>query len=309
MRLPHVSDLSGVDAGVVGIPTDDAVGFRSGARFGPEGVRSASVLLRSHSPEMDVDLVERLSIADLGDAPTVPGYHVETLARVYEFLVPIHAAGVAVLGIGGDHSCTLAELRAAAQVHGRLGLVHVDAHPDVIDNYFGMLYFHGTVFRRAIEEGLVDPARSVQLGLRGTVHAPSDAEASEELGLETIWWEELRTLTPASVAERVRGRVGAGPVFLSFDIDFVDPAFAPGTGTPEPGGPTSSEALAVLRGLQGLDYVAADCVEVSPPYDPSGITTILAANVCHTLLCLIASGPTRRSANQPPASAVPLSPP
>jgi agmatinase len=288
MRLPHLQDLADVDVAVVGVPTDDAVSFRSGARFGPEALRSASVLLRPYNPLLAVDVVERLSMIDLGDAPTVPGYHLESLARIEAFLRPVHEAGVVPLCLGGDHSIVLAELRAAAAVHGSLALVHLDAHADVWDAYYGVKYFHGTVFRRAVEEGLVDPHRSVQAGLRGTLYGEADVLAPAGLGFDAITAEELEGLTPQAYGDRVRARVGNAPAFLSFDVDLVDPAFAPGTGTPEVGGPSSGRAMALLRALTGIDLRGMDCVELCPPYDPSGITAWLAASACHEMLSLLA---------------------
>jgi SSS family solute:Na+ symporter len=290
MRLPHVQTTEDVDLAIVGVPTDDAVSFKSGARFGPEAVRSASVLLRPYNPHLAVDVVERLSMVDYGDAPTVPGYHEETLARIERHLTPLHEAGVTPLCVGGDHSIVLAELRAAARTHGPLAVVHLDAHADVWDEYYGARYFHGTVFKRAVEEGLVDPHRSVQAGMRGTLYGESDERAPGELGYDAITWAELERLTPEQYSDRVRARVGDMPAFLSFDIDFVDPAFAPGTGTPEVGGPTSSQALAYLRSLTGIEFRGFDCVEVSPPYDPSGITAWLAASACHEMISLAALG-------------------
>jgi agmatinase len=286
MRLPHLQTTEDVHVAVIGIPTDDAVSFKSGARFGPEGIRSASVLLRPYNPELRVDVNETLSIVDYGDAPTVPGYHEETLRRIAGFLEPVHRAGVTPLCLGGDHSMVLAELRAAAAVHGPLALVHLDAHADVWEQYYGARYFHGTVFKRAVEEGLVDPAASVQAGMRGTLYGASDLAAPRELGYDAVYWSELCRMTPLEYGDRVRARVGDRPAFLSFDIDFVDPAFAPGTGTPEVGGPTSAQALAYLRALTGVDFRGFDCVEVSPPYDPSGITAWLAASACHEMLSL-----------------------
>jgi agmatinase len=288
MRLPHLQATDDVDVAFVGVPTDDAVAFRSGARFGPEAVRGVSALLRPYNPHLDVDVVERLSMVDYGDAPTVPGYHVESLERIERHLRPLHQAGVVPLCVGGDHSIALAELRAAAGVHGPLALVHLDAHADVWDEYYGARYFHGTVFRRAVEEGLVDPSRSVQAGMRGTLYGAADVQAPAELGFDAIPWTELERLTPDEYAARVRARVGDSRAFLSFDVDFVDPAFAPGTGTPEVGGPTSGQALAYVRALTGIDFRGFDCVEVSPPYDPSGITAWLAANACHEMLSLAA---------------------
>jgi agmatinase len=290
MRLPHVTDLDGVDVAICGIPTDDAVSFKSGARFGPEAIRSASVLLRPYNPRLKVDVVEKLSMVDYGDAPTVPGYHLESLERIEAFLRPVHEAGVVPLCLGGDHSMVLAELRAAAATHGPLALVHLDAHADVWDQYYGVKYFHGTVFKRAVEEELIDPARSVQAGMRGTLYGESDVAAPGALGFDAIDMEELETLTPQAYGERVRARVGDGPAFLSFDVDFVDPAFAPGTGTPEVGGPTSGQAMAYLRALAGIDFRGLDCVELSPPYDPAGITAWLAASACHEMLSLVALG-------------------
>jgi agmatinase len=288
MRLPHVQTTEDVDLVVVGVPTDDAVSFRSGARFGPEAVRSASALLRPYNPLLKVDVHERMSMVDYGDTPTVPGYQIETLERIERHLAPIHEAGVIPLCVGGDHSIALAELRAAARVHEPLALVHLDAHADVWEQYYGARYFHGTVFKRAAEEGLVDPGRSVQAGMRGTLYGASDEDAPGALGYDAIPWSALERMTPVEYGDRVRARVGDAPAFLSFDVDFVDPAFAPGTGTPEVGGPTSSQALAYLRALTGIDFRGFDCVEVSPPYDPSGITAWLAASACHEMMSLAA---------------------
>jgi agmatinase len=290
MRLSYLETTDDVDVAVIGIPIDDAVSFRSGARFGPEAIRSASVLLRPYSPSLKVDVTEHLSLIDHGDAPTAPGDHVETLKRVAAYLEPIHRAGVVPMCLGGDHSMTLAELRAAAEVHGPLALVHLDAHADVWDSYYGLRYFHGTVFRRAAEEGIIDPSRSVQAGMRGTLYGAEDESEPERLGFHSIPWARLREMSPLAYAEAVRARAGEGPAFLTFDIDFVDPAFAPGTGTPEVGGPTSAEALSYLEALTGIDFVGMDCVEVSPPYDAGGVTAWLAASACHTMLCLLALG-------------------
>ena len=286
MRLPYVQTLEDVDIAVIGIPTDDAVSFKSGARFGPEAIRSASVLLRPYNPNLGVDVVERLSSIDYGDAPTVPGYHEESLRRIERFLRPVHEAGVRPLCLGGDHSIVLAELRAAAAVHGPLALVHLDSHADVWDQYYGVKYFHGTIFRRAVEEQLIDPHASVQAGLRGTLYGEDDEREPGKLGFDAIPWVELAQLTPEAYGDRVRERVGDRPAFLSFDIDFVDPAFAPGTGTPEVGGPTSAQALAYLRSLTGIDFRGFDCVEVAPVYDPAGITAWLAASVCYEMFSL-----------------------
>src|ERR671924_729650 len=288
MRLPHVRDLDGVDVAVVGVPTDGAVVFRSGARFGPEGIRSASAMLRNYNPILRVDVVEKLSLVDFGDVPTVPGSTADSLARSSAALEEVARAGVTILCLGGDHTILLAELRALTAVHGPLALVQLDAHHDLWDEYFGQKLFHGSVARRALEEGLVDAGRSVQAGLRGSLTEPADAELPARFGLDSLTYEELASLGPAAFSERVRERVGSAPCFLSFDIDFVDPAFAPGTGTPEVGGPSSREALTYVRSLAGLDFRGFDCVEVSPPYDPAGQTAFVAANACFELLSLLA---------------------
>ena len=288
MRLPHVRDLDGVDVAIVGIPTDGAVVYRSGARFGPEGIRSASVMLRNYNPLLGVDVVDRLSLVDYGDAPTVPGSTADSLARSAEALEEIVRAGVTTLCLGGDHTVLLAELRALAAVHGPVALIQLDSHHDLWDEYFGQKLFHGSVVRRSVEEGLVDPARSIQAGLRGSLTEAADADLPGQFGLEALSYEELAALGPGGFSQRVRDRVGDGPCFLSFDIDFVDPAFAPATGTPEVGGPSSREALTYVRSLAGLDFRGFDCVEVAPPYDPAAVTAFVAANACFEMLSLLA---------------------
>jgi agmatinase len=245
-------------------------------------------MLRNYNPILDVDVCRRLSLVDYGDVPTVPGSTADSLDRSAAALAEVAAAGVVTLGLGGDHTVLLAELRALAAVHGPLALVQLDAHHDVWDEYFGQRLFHGSVVRRAAEEGLVDPARSVQAGMRGSLTAKDDAGLPAELGFDALPYEELAELGPAAFADRVRARVGGATCFLSFDVDFVDPAFAPGTGTPEVGGPSSREALAYVRALTGLDFRGFDCVEVSPPYDPSGVTAFVAANACFEMLSLLA---------------------
>jgi agmatinase len=288
MRLPHVRDLDGVDVAVVGIPTDGAVVYRSGARFGPEGIRSASVMLRNYNPLLDVDVVGKLSLVDYGDVPTVPGSTVDSLERSASALQAIARAGVTTLCLGGDHTVLLAELRALAPVHGPLGLIQLDAHHDLWDEYFGQKLFHGSVVRRALEEGLIDPARSIQAGLRGSLAGAGDAALPARFGIDALTAEELLALGPGGFSQRVRDRVGDGPCFLSFDIDFVDPAYAPGTGTPEVGGPSSREALTFVRSLAGLDFRGFDCVEVAPPFDAAAVTAFVAANACFEMLSLLA---------------------
>jgi agmatinase len=288
MRLPHVRNLEGVDVAIVGIPTDGAVVYRSGARFGPEGIRSASVMLRNFNPLLGVDVVERLSLVDYGDVPTVPGSTADSLERSERALAEVVDAGVTTLCLGGDHTVLLAELRALARKHGPLALIQLDSHHDLWDEYFGQKLFHGSVVRRAVEEGLVDPSRSVQAGLRGSLGSVEEAGYPAELGIDALTYEELAAVGPAGFSQRVRNRVGDAPCFLTFDIDFVDPAYAPGTGTPEVGGPSSREALTYVRSLAGLDFRGFDCVEVSPPFDPAGQTAFVAANACFEMLSLLA---------------------
>ncbi|MEP6978038.1 MAG: agmatinase [Thermoleophilia bacterium] len=287
MRAPHVTELAGVDAAVVGIPFDTATSYRTGARFGPEAIRSASALLRPYHPALDVNVVESLSIVDYGDTPISPGDTERTYGQIEETLAPLAERGVFVVALGGDHSVTLAELRALSRVTGPLALVQLDAHADTWESYFGQRYFHGTTFKRAAEEGLVDPAASVQAGMRGSVYGAADLQASRDLGYHVIESEQLRALGLAEYGRVVRERVGERPVFLSFDIDFLDPAFAPGTGTPEVAGFSTAEALAFLRGLRGIRLAGADVVEVSPAYDgPGQPTALAAANVAYELLAL-----------------------
>jgi agmatinase len=288
MRLPHVRDLEDVDVAIVGIPTDGAVVYRTGARFGPEGIRSASVMLRNYNPLLGVSVVDKLSLIDYGDVPTVPGSTSDSLARSAAAIEEVARAGVTTLCLGGDHTVLLAELRALAAVHGPLALVQLDSHHDLWDEYFGQKLFHGSVVRRAVEEGLIDSGRSIQAGLRGSLIEAADAGLPAQFGIDALTYEELAALGPAGFSNRVRDRVGSAPCFLSFDVDFVDPAFAPGTGTPEVGGPSSREALTYVRSLAGLDFRGFDCVEVSPPYDPAGVTSFVAANACFEMLSLLA---------------------
>jgi agmatinase len=287
MRLPHVSSPDGVDVAAVGIPFDTGTSFRPGPRFGPEAIRAASALLRPFHPSFGIDLFERLDVVDYGDVSVAPGDTPGSLRRIEEGLAPLVDAGVTTLGMGGDHTITLAELRALARRHGPLALVHLDAHADTWDEYFGMKEFHGTTFRRAVEEELLDAGASVQAGMRGSLYAAGDEELSRELGFAVVPGDELRALGPEAYGALVRERAGDRPVFVSFDVDFLDPAFAPGTGTPEVGGFATAEAIAFLRALRGIRIVGADVVEVSPSYDgPGQITALAAANVLWELLAL-----------------------
>jgi agmatinase len=290
MRAPHVTDLAGVDAAVYGIPFDTATSYRTGARFGPEAIRSASALIRPFHPPLGVNVVDALAIVDYGDLPVSPGDTERTYGQIEAGLAPIVDAGVFPVALGGDHSITLAELRVIAR-GGPVALVQLDAHADTWEEYFGQKHFHGTTFKRAAEEGLIDPTASVQAGMRGSVYDASDLGTARELGFTVIESEELRALGPDGYGALVREHVGERPVFLSFDIDFLDPAFAPGTGTPEVAGFSTAEAVAFLRALLGIKLAGADVVEVAPSYDGAGQPTALAAaNVVFELLALRALG-------------------
>lgn len=289
MRLPNVRDLDNADAAVVGAPYDTGATFRAGARFGPEGIRSASHTLRRYNPALDVVIFDYLSVIDYGDVPVVPGYAEASQESIARGLEPIHRAGVVPIVLGGDHSIALPELRAAAAVHGPLALVQFDSHPDTWDSHFGKKHDHGTPFRRAVEEGLLDTSRSIQVGMRGTLYDMDDWDDSRELGFDLVPTDEVRELGIPAVIERIRERVGDAKMYVSFDVDFADPAYAPGTGTPEIGGFTSWESQMFVRGLAGLDIVGCDIVEVYPHYDgPGQITSLLAATVAHEFLSLIA---------------------
>jgi agmatinase len=287
LRLPHTLHLDGVDVAFVGLPFDTGASFRAGARFGPKAIREGSLVLRPYyNPAQRVAVFETLSVIDFGDAAVVPGFIDRSMDRMAAALAPLHAAGVVPIAFGGDHSVLLAELRAAAQRHGPLALVQFDAHSDTSDEYFGEKYTHGTVVRRALDEGLVDPARSTLMGMRGGLYGPGEHDEAREMGFALFPWDDLAQFGTQAVATAVER--AAGKAFLTFDIDFVDPAFAPGTGTPECGGPSSMQTLALLRACRGLDLVGADVVEVLPDLDSSHLTATLAATVAYEILSLVA---------------------
>lgn len=288
MRLPHVTDLADVDVAILGIPFDTGATFRAGARFGPTAVRDASALLRPYNPAQSIAIFDRLSVVDAGDVVVAPGFIEDSYGRIEAHLRPILEAGVTPIALGGDHSITLAELRAVAAVYGPVGLVQYDSHADTWDQYFGHRYTHGTPIRRAVEEGLIAPERSIQVGLRGSLYAADDYALSTDLDLEIVTALEVRERGLASVAAQVRERLGSGPVFVTFDIDFLDPAYAPGTGTPEIGGFTTYEGQYFLRALRGVHIVAADVVEVLPSYDSGGVTALAGAGMAYELLSLLA---------------------
>jgi agmatinase len=292
-RCPHVADPSGVDVGFVGIPFDTATSFRPGARFGPEGIRAASQLLRPYHPPLDVDVFAGRSVADLDDLEVTPGNAERTAAQIADQLGRILAAGVTPIVLGGDHSVVLGELRAHAEQHGPLALVLLDAHADTWDQYYGERYFHGTPFRRAVEEGLLLPERSLLGGMRGSLYGPGDMQDARDMGFEVLTGPEMHELGPGGWGDRVREKVGDAPAYLSFDIDFLDPAYAPATGTPEVGGASTADALRLLRALAGLSFAGFDVVEVAPVYDgPGQQTALAAANIAYEMLALTACSTT-----------------
>ncbi|MBW2059873.1 MAG: agmatinase [Deltaproteobacteria bacterium] len=288
MRLPHERKTEGVDFAVVGVPFDTGASYRVGARFAPEAIRSISVLLRPHNPVLGVSIFEHCSGVDYGDLPVVPGYIEDSYRKIAETLFPIVDAGVIPLLLGGDHSVTLPELRAVTGKHGPVALIHFDSHGDIWEEVFGRPYNHGTPFRRALEERLILADRSIQVGMRGSTYSLDEIERARSLGFEVVTTEEAREMGIKSLIERIHRRVQDAKTFVTFDIDFVDPAYAPGTGTIEVGGFTSGEALELVRGLQGLSLVACDVVEVLPAFDPSEITAYLAANIIFEFMSVIA---------------------
>jgi agmatinase len=287
--LPRVDEVSDVDVAVVGVPFDSGVSYRPGARFGPAHIRESSRLLRPYNPALDVEPFARRQVVDAGDIAANPfdiGRAIESVeAGARELL---ERAG-RLLTLGGDHTIALPLLRAVHARRGPIAVVHFDAHLDTWDTYFGADYTHGTPFRRAAEEGLLDPSGCLHVGIRGPLYSARDLVDDAALGFQVVHARELDDLGARGVVERLRARVGERPVYVSVDIDVLDPAFAPGTGTPEAGGLTSRELLAVLRGLAGLDLVGADVVEVAPAYDHAQITGIAAAHVAYELISAMAA--------------------
>lgn len=288
MRLPHAESAEGLDFAIVGIPFDTACSFRTGARFGPNGMRNISAMIKPNNVAMGVNIMESIKGADLGDVPVIPDYILDTYDATVDYLTPILDAGAVPICMGGDHAVTLGELRAIYKKHGQVCLIHFDSHLDLCDTVFGKKYNHGTPFRRALEEGLIDSTHSIQIGMRGSLYDPDDFKIAADLGFKVIPGDELHTLTPQQLGEIVRERVGDRKVFYTFDIDFVDPAYAPGTGTPEVGGFTSYEALQYIRQFRDLNFVGFDVVEVSPPYDSSEITAYMGANIIFEFLSILA---------------------
>ncbi|GAB4303214.1 MAG: agmatinase [Roseovarius sp.] len=307
MRLPVVPPghprFAEVRIGLVGVPWDSGTTNRPGPRHGPRQLRDASTMIRAQHPTSGLRPFETLACADLGDVAPNPADIADSMARISAFYARLRAAGIRPLTAGGDHLTSLPVLRALA-AGGPLGMVHFDSHTDLFRSYFGgAMYTHGTPFRRAVEEGLLDPRRMVQIGIRGTMYDSEDRDFAAANGIRVIAIEEFHARGVAEVMAEARAIAGSGPVYVSYDIDFVDPAFAPGTGTPEVGGPNSFQALQVVRGLAGLDIVGADLVEVSPPFDPTGATAFLGASIMFELLCAMAAPEASPEAAAEPASA------
>jgi guanidinobutyrase len=287
LRLPHLASAAGLDAAFIGIPLDIGTSLRSGTRFGPRQIRSESVMIRPYNMATGAAPFDSLSVADLGDVAINTFNLLDTVRLIEEHYDRVLEQDVIPLTLGGDHTLTLPILRALKKKYGAVGLVHVDAHADVNEHMFGEKIAHGTTFRRAVEEGLLDCDRVVQIGLRAQGYAADDFDWCREQGFRVVQAEECWHKSLAPLMAEVRERVGGGPVYLSYDIDSIDPAWAPGTGTPEIGGLTTIQALEIIRGCRGLDLVGCDLVEVSPPYDTTGNTALLGANLLYEMLCVL----------------------
>jgi guanidinopropionase len=300
MRLPLIDDPAGLDIGLIGVPWDGGTTNRPGARHGPRAIRDQSSMMRLIHPVSRISPYAIARIADLGDVPVNPIDLHDTLARVERFFARLHAAGVAPLSAGGDHLVTLPIFRAIAR-HRPVGMVHFDAHSDTWDRYFGdHRYTHGTPFRRAVEEGLLDPKRTIQIGIRGSLYSEADLSFALQHGMRLVTIEEYFDLGPDRVIAEARNVVGDGPTYVSFDVDGLDPVYAPGTGTPEVGGYTTFEAQKMIRGLRGLDLVGGDVVEVAPLLDPSGNTALVGATMMFEILCVLAEATAKRRARAAP---------
>jgi guanidinopropionase len=295
-RLPYAESLAGVDIGVVGVPFDGGVTHRTGARHGPREMRNQSSLVRKVNQATGIAPFDMVRCADLGDAWIEKPYElVGALAEIQAFLETVVAGGVTPLSVGGDHSISLPILRALAK-NGPVGMVHVDAHCDTGDDYLGSRFHHGAPFRRAVEEGLLDPKRVIQIGIRGSLNVADMWSFSRSSGMRVVPIEEFQDMGWAAVADEARRVVGTGPAYLSFDVDGLDPVYAPGTGTPEPGGITTLEAQRLIRALGGLDFIGGDVVEVSPPFDVGGLTTMTGVTMLFEILCVLAQARLARGA-------------
>ncbi|MEE4024071.1 agmatinase [Gordonia sp. PKS22-38] len=288
-RLPRLDEVPSAAVKIIGIPFDSGVSYRPGARFGPGHIRASSKLLRPYNPALDVAPFDVQQVADAGDIAVNPFDIVEALATVEHAATDLTSDGARLLTLGGDHTLALPLLRAVHKERGKIAVLHFDAHLDTWDTYFGAPFTHGTPFRRASEEGLIDMERSMHVGIRGPLYGKADLEADGVLGFQIVRSDDYQFDGVRSIIERIHRRMAGGPVYLSIDIDVLDPAHAPGTGTPEAGGMTSRELLNTLRGLVGLDIVGADIVEVAPAYDHAEITGIAAAHVGYELLSVLAA--------------------
>ncbi|MGV9712988.1 agmatinase [Gordonia sp. NPDC003424] len=289
-RLPRRGDVTGSDVNIVGIPFDTGVSYRPGARFGPGHIRASSKLLRPYNPAMAVSPFANQQVVDCGDLAVNPFAITEAIETIDAAATALGADGAATLALGGDHTIALPMLRALHKLHGQpIAVLHFDAHLDTWDTYFGAPYTHGTPFRRASEEGLIDMERSMHVGIRGPLYSAGDLDDDQRLGFAVVRADDYEVDGVRSIVERVRTRLAGGPVYVSVDIDILDPAHAPGTGTPEAGGLTSRELLNTLRGLAGLDIVGGDIVEVAPAYDHAEITGIAAAHVAYELLSVLSA--------------------
>jgi agmatinase len=289
-RLPRMDDVRDADAAILGVPFDSGVSYQPGARFGPSHIRESSRLLRPYNPAVQAAPFATQQVVDAGDLAVNPFSIDEAISTIELGARALLERAPFVLTLGGDHTIALPMLRAVAAVHGPLAVVHFDAHLDTWDTYFGAAYTHGTPFRRAAEEGLLDRTGCLHLGIRGPVYTGSDLSQDAELGFQVITAPDVEQMGVAAMVERIRQRVGDRPVYVSVDIDVLDPAHAPGTGTPEAGGLTSRELLATLRSFARLHLVGADIVEVAPAYDHAQITGIAAAHVGYELLSALAAG-------------------
>ncbi|MGA6106808.1 agmatinase [Pseudomonas solani] len=288
MRLPIFDDPADLQLALVGVPWDGGTTNRAGARHGPREVRNMSSLMRKVHHVSRIAPYDLVRIGDLGDSPVNPIDLLDSLKRIEGFFREIHQAGTVPLSVGGDHLVTLPIFRALAH-HRPIGMIHFDAHSDTNDCYFGNNpYTHGTPFRRAVEEGLLDPKRTVQIGIRGSIYSAEDEAFAEECGIRVIHMEEFAELGVQATLAEARRVVGDGPTYISFDVDVLDPAFAPGTGTPEIGGMTTLQAQQMIRGLRGLNLIGADVVEVSPPFDQGGATALVGATMMFELMCILA---------------------
>ncbi|SKD04344.1 agmatinase [Paraburkholderia hospita] len=287
MRLPSQVSPEGLDACFIGVPLDTATSNRSGARFGPRSIRAESSLLRPFNLGTGAAPFESLQVADVGDVAINTFNVADSARRIREAYEELLAHPVVPLSMGGDHSVTYPILQAIAKKHGPVALVHVDAHADVGDTMFGEKIAHGTTFRRAYEENLIEPSLTFQIGLRGTGYSPDDFNWSRSKGFTVVPAEQCWGVSLAPLMARVRAKVGNHPTYITFDIDGLDPSVAPGTGTPEIGGLTSAQGLEIIRGCRGLNIIGADVVEISPPYDTSGNTSLLGANLLFEMLCIL----------------------